>query len=317
MPLPPIAVDVAPPTKDPELVQMMLDACSRAASPVKCVTAESVDTGSVSGLALVVWLPQAEGVRIQVGAKRGEKEGEWVNRQVNFGAEDEEGERWTTAGFVVGTLASRFLDVPIEPRPAPEDDVPAERTRPTPAEAAPRRASPTPVISQPARLGFEGAAVVGPLLDQGPWRVGGMLGVVYQGENWPVFLYGAGKQSWRPKHAGVALRVTEGELGGGVEVVSGAHWALLARGAFAAERLYARFDGSASRGPQTHWVLGGRARVDLCWRFNDAWGVFFAPEVSVWSHETAFVVGAQHVGGQPSVLGEALLGAFFAAPLGE
>ena len=73
MPLPPIAVDVAPPSKDQALVQMLLDACSRAASPVKCVSAESVDTGNVSALALVVWLPESEGVRIQVGAKRGEQ----------------------------------------------------------------------------------------------------------------------------------------------------------------------------------------------------------------------------------------------------
>ena len=75
MPLPPIAVDVAPPAKDPALVQLLLDACSRAASPVDCVAAESADTGSVSALALVVWLPQTEGVRIQVGAKRGQQKG--------------------------------------------------------------------------------------------------------------------------------------------------------------------------------------------------------------------------------------------------
>src|SRR6187397_1534933 len=111
MPLPPIAVDVAPPSKDHDLVQLLLDACSRAASPVKCVSAESVDSGSVSALALVVWLPQSEGVRIQVGAKRGEQKGDWVSRQISFDAADEEGERWTTAGFVVGTLAGHFLGV--------------------------------------------------------------------------------------------------------------------------------------------------------------------------------------------------------------
>ncbi len=312
MPLPPIAVDVAPPTKDHELAQMLLDACTRAASPVKCVPAESVDTGNVSALALVVWLPQSEGVRIQVGAKRGEQKGDWVNRQVSFDTDDEERERWTTAGFVVGTLATRFLDVPIEPAPAPAAiSAPVVDQAPT-AKPAPPPVAPEAAPLLPARLDFEAAALIGPLLDQGPWRLGGMLGMAYQGENWPVFLHGAARQSWRPQDDGVALRATEGEVGGGVELGSGAHWAVNARGAFAFERLYARFDGSLSNGPQTHWVLGGRLRVDLCWRFNDAWGAFFAPGLSVWSHKTAFVVGAEEVGQQPSVVGEALLGSFFA-----
>ena len=317
MPLPPIAVDVAPPSKDQALVQMLLDACSRAASPVKCVSAESVDTGNVSALALVVWFPDSEGVRIQVGAKRGEQKGDWVSRQIGFDAEDEERERWTTAGFVVGTLAGRFLDVPAtKPEPAVE-------TRPTPAAPIASPEPPAPAPTEPeatsrtaARFGVELAGLVGPVLDQGPWRVGGMLGLAYQGPGWPVFLYGAGRQSWRPEDAGVALRVTEAEAGGGVALGSGPRWAVKARGAFAFERLYARFDGSLSNGPQTEWVLGGRARVDFCLRFNDAWGGFFAPGLSVWSHKTAFMVGTNEVGQQPSVVGEALLGLFFDISLG-
>ena len=318
MPLPPIAVDVAPPSKDHELVQMLLDACSRAASPVKCVSAESVDTGSVSALALVVWLPQSEGVRIQVGAKRGEQKGDWVNRQINFDADDQERDRWTTAGFVVGTLASRFLDVPVAPPAAAEQTTPVEPQPPAaPEPAAPPPSAPEPKSRVPARLGFEAAALIGPVLDQGPWRVGGMLGMAYQGEDWPVFLFASGRQSWRPEDEGVALRVTEGEVGGGVELGSGPRFAVNARAAFAFERLYARFEGSSSNGPQTHWVLGGRVRVDLCWRFNDAWGGFFAPGLSVWSHKTAFVVGTEEVGQQRSVVGEALVGLYFAAPLGD
>jgi len=322
MPLPPIAVDVAPPSKDHDLVQLLLDACSRAASPVKCVSAESVDSGSVSALALVVWLPQSEGVRIQVGAKRGEQKGDWVSRQISFDPEDEEHERWTTAGFVVGTLAGRFLDVPVTPPPseasAPEQKAPSA---PPPSSAPPPvadfEAPSIPAAHVPARLAFEAGLLAGPVLDQGPWRIGGMLGVAYQGENWPIFLYTAGRQSWRPEDQGVALRVADAELGGGVELGSGAHWAVNARAAFAVERLYARFEGDLSNGPQTHWVLGARARVDLCFRFNDAWSGFFAPGLSVWGHKTAFVVGTEEVGQQPSVVGEALLGVIFAIPTDE
>lgn len=325
MPLPPIAVDIAPASKGDELVQTLLDACSRAASPVKCVTAESVDTGSVSALALVVWLPQAEGVRIQVGAKRGQQEGHWVKRQIGFDAEDEERERWTAAGFVVGTLATRFLDVPTEPAPAAEASAPVrevQRAQPEP-QALPSsvtKSGSEPVselgAGTPAWLGLEAAALVGPILDQGPWRVGGMLGLAYQGENWPVFLSAAARLSTRPKEEGVALWIAEGELGVGVELGSGARWGVNARAAFASERLYARFDGSLSNGPQTHWVVGARARVDLCWRFNSAWSGFFSPGLSVWSHKTAFVVGSNAVGQQPSLLPEALLGVSF-APLGD
>lgn len=317
MPLPPIAVDVAPPSKDPALVQTLLDACSRAASPVKCVSAESVDTGSVSALALVVWFAESDGVRIQVGAKRGEQKGDWVSRQISFDAEDEEHQRWTTAGFVVGTLAERFLDVPAT---KPEPVVEASAAAPKEPAAPPPPPLPPPPESEPAapaRLGLELAVLAGPVLDQGPWRVGGMFGLAYQGRGWPAFLYVAGRQSWRPEDGGVALRVTEGEAGGGVALGAGPHWAVKARAAFAFERLYARFDGSLSNGPQTHWVLGARTRVDFCWRFNDAWGGFFAPGLSVWSHKTAFMVGSEEVGQQPSVVGEAQLGLFFEFPTGD
>ena len=317
MPLPPIAVDVAPPAKDQALVQLLLDACSRAASPVSCVAAESADTGSVSALALVVWLPQSEGVRIQVGAKRGQQKGDWVNRQISFDAGDEEPERWTTAGFVVGTLAGRFLAVPnqaqSEAAEVNEPEVAPVESKPGPDPTAMR--VPEPEHQVPARLGFEGGLLIGPVFDQGPWRVGGMLGIAFQGSDWPVHLYAAGRQSWRPEDADVAVRVSEGELGAGVDLGSGEAWAVKARAAFAFERLYARLDDSASSGPQTHWVLGARARVDFCWRFNDAWSGFFAPGVSLWSHKTAFVVESDEIGQQPSVVGEALVGVRYELPL--
>ena len=320
MPLPPIAVDVAPPVKDQALVRLLLDACSRAASPVSCVAAESADTGSVSALALVVWLPQSEGVRIQVGAKRGHQKGDWVNRQLSFDAADEEGERWTTAGFVVGTLAGRFLGVPsdessVAAAEVPEVEAPPDEPRPERESMPVEVPEPEPAVRVPARLGFEGGALVGPVFDQGPWRVGGMLGIAFQGADWPVHLYAVGRQSWRPKDAEVTVRVTEGELGVGVDLGSGDAWAVKARAAFAFERLYARLDDSSSSGPQTHWVLGARAHVDFCWRFNDAWSVFFAPGLSLWGHKTAFVVDSDEIGQQPSVVGEALLGARYELPL--
>lgn len=319
MPLPPIAVDVAPPTKDQALVQLLLDACSRAASPVSCVAAESADTGSVSALALVVWLPQSEGVRIQVGAKRGQQKGDWVTRQISFDAGDEEGERWTTAGFVVGTLASRFLAVPNDAPSVEATEVPEAEAPPAESEAEPE---PVPLQVRepehqvPARLGFEGGVLLGPVFDQGPWRVGGMFGLAFQGADWPVHLYAAVRQSWRPEDAQVSVQVTDGELGSGVDLGSGDAWAVKARAAFAVERLYARLDDSSSNGPQTHWVLGARARVDFCWRFNDAWSGFFAPGLSLWSHKTAFVVESDEIGQQPSVVGEALLGVRFELSLG-
>jgi hypothetical protein len=135
-----------------------------------------------------------------------------------------------------------------------------------------------------------------------------MFGFAFQGPDWPLQLYAAVRQSWRPTDAEVSVRVTDGELGVGVDLGSGDAWAVQARAAFAFERLYARLEASSSNGPQTHWVLGARARVDFCWRFNDAWSGFLAPGLSVWSHKTAFVVESEEIGQQPSVVGEALLG---------
>ena len=43
----------------------------------------------------------ADSVRIQVGARRGEQD-DWVRRKIAFEESDEESERWTATGFIVG-----------------------------------------------------------------------------------------------------------------------------------------------------------------------------------------------------------------------
>ena len=328
MPLPPVAVEVAPPAQKQELVQMLLDACSRVASPVECVAADAPGTGGVSALAIVVWLPGGEGVRIQVGARRGEQRGDWVSRRITFEASDEERERWTTAGFVVGTLASRFLtgggEVPQqeeekegagEEASAPVDEEPAPEPLEIPAAV--------PVSSETRvrrRAWIDAAGLAGPLLDRGPWRFGAMLGVAYQREPWPVFMHVAGRLSWRPKDSHrVSMRLQEFDLGAGLPATGGADWMLDATLAVAFERLHATLDRPELE-PQdrTHWVVGLRSRLELSWMASPDLGAVAGAGLAFWAHNTGFTyreVGSSlgdersvPVGQQQSIVGELSLG---------
>lgn len=308
MPLPPIAVEVAPPAKDQTLVQVLLDACGRAANPVTCVDANAVDSGGVSALAIVVWLPGAEGVRIQVGAKRGQQQGDWVNRKITFEPSDEERERWTAAGFVVGTLASRFIDVSETPAESEIHQVEPEATEEK--SEAPPSPPPTPIPVEPSAssLWVDGGAVFGPMLDTGPWRFGAMLGVAYQGDDWPMLLHTSIRHSWRPRDSDVVVRVSEAEFGGGVTAGAGNSWTARVLAGLAVERLYGRLDDPRSAGPQLHWVVGGRARADLGLWIHRPFGAFVSGGFSLWSHRTAFVKDDEVLGQQQLLVGELLVG---------
>jgi len=329
VPLPPVAVEIAPPAQNQELVQKLLDACSRVASPVECVAADAPGTGGVSALAIVVWLPRGEGVRIQVGARRGEQRGDWVSRRISFEASDEERERWTTAGFVVGTLASQFLN-DTEQAAAPEEADDVNETEPSPIEEEPAPAPPTPAAAVPRspsaqararrRAWMDAAALAGPLLDRGPWRFGGMLGVAYQREPWPVFMHVAARLSWRPQddHR-VNVRLQEFDLGAGLPVTGGTAWTMDATLAVAFERLHAMLD-RPDLDPQdrTHWVVGLRSRLELSWMAAPDVGAVAAGGLAFWAHNTSFTyrepsgsVGDDQsvlVGEQQSIVGELSLG---------
>jgi hypothetical protein len=323
VPLPPIAVEVAPPVQKQEFVQMLLDACSRVASPVECVAADAPGTGGVSALAIVVWLPRGEGVRIQVGARRGEQRGDWVSRRITFEASDEERERWTTAGFVVGTLASRFLSDAGEAVAEEEEEASAPiEEEPAPAPLEPVMAVPLSPSTQARarrRAWTDAAGLAGPLLDRGPWRFGGMLGMAYQREPWPVFMHVAGRLSWRPKDSHRAsMRLQEFDLGAGLPATGGPDWMLDATLAVAFERLHAMLD-RPELDPQdrTHWVVGFRTRLELSWMASPDIGAVAGGGLAFWAHNTGFTyrepggsLGEQSVliGEQQSIVGELSLG---------
>ncbi len=294
LPVPPIAVEIAPPTQDAELIRHLLDACSRAASPVECVTADQVDATRVSALAIVVWLPRADSVRIQVGAKRGQSRGSWITRHITFEDSDALGERWTTAGFVVGTLASRFglapqeqaeREAPVAPEPAPQ---PVESPEPAP-EVRVRPEAPGP---PPRRLWFDLAAVTGPFLDSGPWRFGGMLGAAYMDEPWPVFAYSALRYSYRPPDAQrVVAELGEADLGLGLPVLNESRFGLDATAAVAVERLRVVLDDASLEGRAiTHWVPGARARLEFAWQPSRHLGGVLGVGLAWWSHNTEFTI---------------------------
>lgn len=214
MPLPPIAVEIAPSDSSPELRQVLLDACTRAVQETTCVESNAQSSATPVVVAIVSWR-DANNVRLEVALRL---ERRWIVRDVTFGANDDPAERWRAAGLVIGTLASVVANggptaVESEAQPAPEvgseqgvdSTAPPAETSPPPATTTPppppppaaaRPTTPSPaktvaaqstthirdtgerrkIAAEPLPPGWmELAGIFGSALDSGPWRAGGEL----------------------------------------------------------------------------------------------------------------------------------------------
>jgi hypothetical protein len=115
VPLPQIAVEIVVPDtprpgtsqkKNPvessELRRALLQACSDTVQVAVCVPADSAR--HAAALAIVFW--KAGRVRIEVGTKDSPGGQTWTSREIEFSSKDAPLERWRSAGYAAGTLAS-------------------------------------------------------------------------------------------------------------------------------------------------------------------------------------------------------------------
>ena len=139
-----IVVEVYAPQPRPEQLSALLSACTRAAAPVECVTAEA--RGSEPPLGVAIVRREGDRARIELGL-RGVAGAEWTTRDLLFQTGDDELERHRAIGFAIGTLAAGKR----EPQAATPKHEPARPPRaaasPPPARRSPRA---DPVTAQGA-----------------------------------------------------------------------------------------------------------------------------------------------------------------------
>jgi hypothetical protein len=300
------------------MAQTLLEACSRAASPTTCVTPSQADEEQAFAVAIVVWLDNGDSVRVQVGLRQGKRKGEWLTRRVDFDASDDEGERWTATGFVVGTLAGRFFEsdkrdpetpeqspVQIDPAPTlPERSVQAPRATPAPE----RRLS---------ELSINLGALVRPQFTSGPWGLGGLLESAYQPESWPVFVHGGVRASYRARD-----RFGISSYFGGVAAGLGApvarlseSWQLRAAWAVGLQRMSVRVSRPSLRleDQAGRWLAGTRVAFEVDWMPWRSLGGFASVGAVWWWGSTDIELEDEVVQDQPTLLGEVALGLRFPA----
>jgi hypothetical protein len=262
-----IVIEIAAPKVSDDALAVLVSACTRAARGAECVLAKNAPDESPSAVAIVS-LQSEDKMRVEVGVRQGEHDS-WRTKDFAFLAADETMDRWRAVGFAIGTLAES------EPEPSPDAAPPAPPAAPPispvaspPMPRAPRAApNPEPGL----RLFVAAVGVFGPGLDQGPWRIGGRLGLELAPARMPFYFAVAGSAATRvarDPHGGAA-RWFDVSAGPGIALLGSLNHSGLQLGA---SLLVERFDVSATTfdgasDSRARWLfgvegaLGGRVEV--------------------------------------------------------
>ncbi|MET0791138.1 MAG: hypothetical protein ABW061_06415 [Polyangiaceae bacterium] len=170
-----IVIEMAAPQVSDDALSVLVSACTRAAREAECVLAKNASDQQPAAVAIVS--QQAEDrLRVEVGVHQGDHDS-WRTKDFSFLAADEPLDRWRAIGFAIGTLAesdappeAKVVDAPTPPKPPPVSH-PTEAEPPAPPP--PRPAQPKGRLVGPMAVGA--AAIFGPGLDSGPWRLGSEL----------------------------------------------------------------------------------------------------------------------------------------------
>jgi hypothetical protein len=111
----PVVIDLGVADGPREAIQVLVDACTQAASETECHLVRDAPEGPYAAIAIVTWEAD-DRIRIEVGVRRAEG-AEWRSRELKFRPGDVELERYKSVGFVIGTLA-KANDPEIRAKPA-------------------------------------------------------------------------------------------------------------------------------------------------------------------------------------------------------
>ena len=107
--MPVVMVEIAPPTAPAELIEALLDACSRAVRVGQCAVDDAKVSGEPVAVAIVHWEnAEKSRFRVEVGV-RNAGEPVWSNRDLDFDIADPPAERWKAAGLTIATLAGEMV----------------------------------------------------------------------------------------------------------------------------------------------------------------------------------------------------------------
>jgi hypothetical protein len=169
---PVVLVDLPAEQASSPRVPAMLAACTAALRHGECVLSNGGERADARAIAVVTWRDAAQlDVWIEVGARR-EGQAIWTSRKLDFRPEDAPEEQWRSIGFAIAGLAGA-LD-PALPEPAP-----ASIPRPEPPSTVVAHDTATPKTARPLPFRLGGRIEIGPGLDRGAWRVGGVAALQY------------------------------------------------------------------------------------------------------------------------------------------
>ncbi len=286
-----VVVEVSAPDLSADDRHALEVSCSEAVGG-RCVIDEHSQREEPDAVAIVSLSEGAEKALVEVGRRENDRS-VWFSRELDFEPEDVRVERFRAIGLTVATLVG---DVRERERVQEEERKQSE-TAPAPPPSQPKPAPPAPPSQPPLQEQpqqkpltwlFQLGPVVGPGLDQGPWRIGGFARGSLAIHGFPV----------RPTLAfAYAKRKEDDGLG--------ADWLTLSGGVMAGARLswlglYGRVEGVAERfgveqtlpptDTDSRWVPGLRLGGEIVlpdtswigWVFGaDFWQFWDATEVHV------------------------------------
>lgn len=256
-----IVIEIAAPQVSDDALSVLVSACTRAARDAECVLAKNASDAQPAAVAIVS-LQAEDKMRVEVGVHQGDHDS-WRTKDFAFLAADDPLDRWRAVGFAIGTLAESEpapdSNKPSEPAAAratpatpastgansnaPGAATPSSNGGANPHSTRPAAAAEAPdseerMLQRPLRpatsprshvevgpLSIGAAAIFGPGLDSGPWRMGGELSAALALQSVPMFVTLGGSAATRVARGSsdVSARWFDVSLGAGLPLF-GAPW---------------------------------------------------------------------------------------------
>jgi hypothetical protein len=165
-----VVIDVVPANAPPDQTQVMVEACTSGVTQGTCaLAADTPESARPSAVALVVWQGAAF---LEATVRVGQRNGEWVSRQLAFAAGDPDRDRWVTVGLTVASLLDESRsNAPVNPGATVSAAPPASPAPPPPPPLATSQpqAQPPPIKGEQrdAQLGIGAGVLFGKGWDAG------------------------------------------------------------------------------------------------------------------------------------------------------
>ena len=213
-----IVIEVSAPSVSDDALAVLVSSCTRAARNAECVLAKNAGEEQPDAVAIVS-LQGEDKMRVEVGLHQGDHDS-WRTKDFAFLAADEPMDRWKAVGFAIGTLAESNAS-PAAPSAAPSSDKTSATSSAMVSVVPPPPPNPKPKQASSAPIFVGAAALFGPGLDEGPWRLGAALYLDLALRRAPVFFSFGGSAATRVTSdtTGTAARWYDVSAGAGVRLV--------------------------------------------------------------------------------------------------